>query len=119
MKSQSCASAAELSNFEWTHYRFEQSKKEIRRTMVFDFCVTRTSNVSSSLSGLALKNSGYVLIMKYWTTSLVQLYSWILVCGVGRLVIFVNISQSILNFWSCYEVISELSFGNFGVGCLM
>ena len=86
--------------------------------MGFDFCVNMTSSMLSSLSGLVSKKSGYVLMMEFWTALLEQLYSWILVCVVGRLVIFVNISQSIQNFWNC-EVISELSWGSFAVGGLM
>ena len=57
---------AELSNFEWIHYRFEPiDENEIWWTMGCDFCVTRTSSISSSLSGLVLKNSD----MYWWWNS--------------------------------------------------
>ena len=41
--------------------------------------------------------------------SSVQLYSWMLVNVGGRLVIVINASQFILNFWNYWEVVSKLS----------
>ena len=48
-------------------------ENEIWWTMGFDFCVTRTLSMSSSLSGLVLKNSGYVLMIAFWMALLAQL----------------------------------------------
>ena len=116
----SAPDTAKLSNFEWTHYRFERSMK-MRSSEPWDLTSVWLGPRAcpSSLSGLTLKNSGYVLMMEFWMALLTHLYSWILVCVMGRLVIFVNISQSILNFQNCCEVIFELSWGIFVVGGLM
>ena len=76
--------------------------------MGFAFCVTKISSISSSLLG-------FVLMMEFWTTLSAQLYSWMLVSAVGRLVIFLNTWQFILNFWNCCWVISELSWRSFAV----
>ena len=57
--------------------------------------------------------------MEFWKASSAQLYRSMLVLAVGRLVILVNTSQSILNFQNCCVVISKMSWGSFVVGGFM
>ena len=105
--------AAKINNFEWTYYRFEQSMK-MRSGEPWDLTSVWLGPLAYQVvcQGLCWKTQD---MYWWWNTGWLRLCNYI--AGYWSMQwVFVNISQSILNFWNCCEVISELSWGSFAVG---